>query len=247
MTKAAKPFATEAELCAAFIGEIGDAWTAYAETAGWDILLSRKVDGFQIGIEAKLKLNVLVINQALEQYSSWVADSAGPDCRAVLVPECDAGGFSRIADYIGLVIITMRAPQKVPYYHTSNFRPALPGEMYWREDDWHEWGHTKRYQLPEYVPDVAAGAPAPLQLTQWKIAAMKIAVTLERRGFVTRADFKHHNIDHRRWLTPGAKWLANDGGRLVASELMPNFKAQHPRVYAEIAADADNWILPHLI
>lgn len=76
-----KPFATEAELCARFIAAIGADWTAYAETEGWDILLVRKADGFQIGIEAKLKFNLDVVTQALET-NTYAVVSPGPDCRA---------------------------------------------------------------------------------------------------------------------------------------------------------------------
>ena len=85
---ATKPFPTEAALCAQFIELIDKRiWTPYAETQGWDILLVRRVDGFQIGIQAKLSLNIDVIAQAIESSGHWSATAAGPDCRAVLVPE----------------------------------------------------------------------------------------------------------------------------------------------------------------
>ena len=93
--------------------------------------------------------------------------------------------------------------------------------------------------LPEYVPDVSAGASAPVQLTDWKIRAIKIAVLLEKRGFVTRSDFKGIGIDHRRWLAPN-DWLKIENGRYIAGRL-PDFKAQHPKNYAEIVADFDKW------
>jgi len=98
-----------------------------------------------------------------------------------------------------------------------------------------------RHRLPEYVPDVVAGSPSPVQLTDWKIAAIKIAVILEKRGYLTRADFKHINIDHRRWLPSAAGWLVLDEGRYLKSKFFPNFKLQHPRVYDEIAADYEKW------
>jgi hypothetical protein len=56
----------------------------------------RNADGFQVGIQAKLKFNIDVINQALERYGTWNVAGEGPDCRAVLVPD-DASQLDRIA------------------------------------------------------------------------------------------------------------------------------------------------------
>lgn len=234
-----KPFETEVALCAAFL-ELVDKriWTPYAETAGWDILLSRKVDGFQIGIEAKLALNLDVINQAIEQ-SAWQVTAAGPDCRAVLVP----GGTAKlghICDYLGLVVIVMQSAQ---HYSKPRFYPALPAKPdEWRgHSDWHEWCPTKRHKLPEYVPDVAAGAPSPLQLTDWKIKAIKLAVLLEKRGYVSREDFKHLSLDHRRWVA--SEWIVA-GPKGYIAKAAPNFKKQHPTVYAKITGEFDKWKPP---
>ncbi len=233
-----KPFATEADLCARFIGALDKNWTAYAETAGWDILLVRDSDGFQIGIQAKLKMNTHVINQAIEGSLYWV-EHAGPDCRAIMVPESE-GGFETIAAYIGVTIIKVRVPYEKGISGPS-FTPYLPRiDDNWLHSEWHEWCPAKRHELPEYIPDVPAGASAPIQLTKWKIAAIKIAVTLERRGYVTRSDFKVHGIDHRRWLIPNG-WLRQEDGRYVQGA-MPDFRAQHPKVFEQIAADAMKWM-----
>lgn len=235
--KKPKPFATEVELCAVFLAALPAGWTAYAETANWDIILRRNRDGFQIGIQAKLRLNVDVICQALEERGGawWVCDP-GPNCRAVLVPEGE-GRLGRIADYCGLTVIWMRSGDR-----HNPFYPGLPlgdrGRL--MDDGWHDWAPAELCKLPAYVPDSIAGSPSPIQLTDWKISAIKIAVTLERRGYVTRADFKHLDIDHRRWVTSG--WLKVVDGRFVA-DAPPDFKAQHPRNYAEIAADAVRWML----
>lgn len=101
-----------------------------------------------------------------------------------------------------------------------------------------------RHKLPEYVPDVPAGASAPLQLTAWKICAIKIAVTLEKQGYVTRQDFKHHGIDYRRWIAPEYRWLVAGDGRYTRGDRFPDFKKQHPVVYKQIKADAKKWMLP---
>jgi hypothetical protein len=241
MAKKPEAYATEAAMCAQFISEIPKEWTAYAETAGWDILLSRNADGFQIGIEAKLRLNGHVLTQALEGWYPWVSAEAGPDCRAVLVPEGRTGDLAIVAAYVGLTVITIH-PRSEHQWGPS-FSPWLPveGDDY-RTSHWHELCPTERHQLPEYVPDVAAGASAPIQLTKWKIAAIRIAVTLEKRGFVTRDDFKHHKIDHRRWLPSGNGWLALGENGFVAGPYLPDFKGQHPAVYAQIAAEAEKWM-----
>lgn len=227
-------------MCAAFIDAVDKrTWTPYPETADWDILLVRNTDGFQIGIQAKQRLNAKVISQALEDKWGW---KVGPDCRAVLVPNRDSD-LERIAAYVGLTVIEVRGP--APKYVTRTpFYPDLPHEHdphnLWNQF-WHEMAPIQRHPLPEYVPDVVAGAPAPVRLTAWKIAAIKVAVLLERRGFITRADFKALGIDHRRWLPHEGGWTAKGDNGLIAGPNLPDFRAQHPVVYEQIAADFDAW------
>ncbi len=86
-TKAAPSFIKESDLCAAFTQAVARDldWTAFNETAGFDILLVRK-DGIQIGIEAKLKLNAKVVTQALPRWLGVEYGAIGPHYRAVLVP-----------------------------------------------------------------------------------------------------------------------------------------------------------------
>ncbi len=243
-----KMFATEADLCRRFVSALPEGWVAFNEHANWDILLVRTSDGFQIGIEAKLRLNAHVISQALEEYGHYYADGYGPDCRAVLVPDSEAGGFGLICKYIGITIITVKSAEQVAeekrrYYHgTEIFRPVLPGDKHGRnEEDWYEWAPSKRHSLPEYVPDVDAGRPSPMKLTDWKIGAIKIAIIMEKRGYLTRSDFKHIRIDHRRWLPSANGWLKLDRGVYRAAPGFPDFKRQHPRNYEEIAADYEKW------
>jgi hypothetical protein len=230
-----KPFPTEAALCAAFIAAIDKrSWTPYPETEGWDILLVRKSDGFQIGVQAKLKFNTHVISQALEDgYISSIA-RPGPDCRAVLVPESDLQlGLGKICAYLGVTVIRMEKPDRG---YAREFHPWLPERDDSWGDDWYELAPAKRCRLPEYVPDVAAGASSPVQLTDWKIKALKLAVLLEERGHVTRLDFAHLRLDHRRWITLG--WLRVEAGRFIGEKTTAYFRAQHPVVYEKIKADA---------
>lgn len=228
-------------MCAEFIKHLPPGWTAYPETWG-DILLVRS-DGVQIGIEAKLSLNANVISQIAED--AWSGHQPGPDFRAVLVPFGKAGSLASVCRLIGLTVIQMHAPEDQTY-GMGRFRPALPelAKDYWGlHSDWWDNAPDARVPVPEYVPDVAAGSAAPVQLTSWKIKAIKIAVLVERRGYVTRADFKALRIDHRLWLAPGSRWLEHGDvrGHYVRGQRFPDFRAQHPVNYEQIAADYERW------
>lgn len=246
-----KMFAKEVDLCAAFLAEVDrrksdrrsqGKWTAYAETAGFDIVLVRDEDGAQIGIEAKLALNSTVILQALEGSRGWSAGVCGPDYRAVLVPNDATRSLSPLCGAIGLTVI---ACEKASQYRRGVgwFTPSLPaiGSDFY-EEDWHEWCPVERLALPEYVPDVQAGAPSPLRVTQWKIKAIKLVILLADRP-VTRADFRHLSLDPSRWTDPAFQWLvpAVNRGGYVAGRGLPDFKAQHPRVFEEILAAKEKW------
>lgn len=238
---------TEAAMVADFTAWVGRAggWTAYAETAGWDLLLVRDADGFQIGIEAKLSLNAAVLCQVIGHDSVW-APGVGPDCHAVLVPRAKSvNGLATIAKRIGVVVITGHEPPSYRGGGHPAFGPELPttADRWAMRDDvaqqaWPEHFPEARCKLPEYVPDVTGGHSAPVQLTIWKIAALKIAVLLEVRGHVTRADFKALGIDARRWTD---SWLKSNGeGGWVAAN-MPDFRRQHPVNYEQIKADLPKW------
>lgn len=234
-------FATEVELCRAFIAELPTEWTAFPETAGWDILLVRD-DGVQIGIQAKLKLNAKVINQSVEGW--YDVCRPGPDYRAILVPSVVNQELAGISAYVGLTVVTMKHPASRFVWAKNMIEPVLPDKAdrpTYGSDRWFPMFPTKREVVPDYVPDVAAGASAPLQLTKWKIAAIKITIILEARGFVTREDFKAISIDHRRWITG---WLAKDpeGRGWVATQYTPDFKLQHPVNFEQIRADSVKWM-----
>ena len=191
----------------------------------------------QIGIEAKLALNAKVISQVLEPDTYWHAAETGPDYRAVLVPAYASGGLEGICRRLDVTVIRMG--------DRSRFDPYLPSESYSHER-WRDQCPWSRVTLPEFVPDCEAGTPAPTRLTPWKIKAIRIAVLLKRRGYVTRADFTAIQIDHRRWID--GRWVVWDLPRrvLVAGDYLPRFERQHPRNFEEIAASFDKWAPPEI-
>lgn len=237
-------FAKERDLCSVFISLLPVEWTAYPETGGFDILLVRAADGFQIGIEAKLKLNAKVICQAAESLSTYQITAPGPDCRAVLIPEGVGMDLAALCPRLGLTVIRVRYDTFAAECLKQNpfeFFPRLPGiENEWMARDWYELCPASRVALPDWVPDVTAGDSAPVTLTDWKIRAIKIAITLEKQGYITRQNFAFFKISMSRWTQ--MRWIipGENRGQWVAGR-MPDFRAQHPVNYAQIEADHEAW------
>lgn len=246
-------FSSEAMLCLTFIRQLPPGWKAYPETCGFDIVLVRD-DGVQVGVEAKLTLNAKVIQQAAEEGAEgWYSTAEGPDFRAVLVPWNTTGSLSPLCKYLGITVIEMMDKaiyQERNRYWTrpdkETFRPQLPElpDKEWMDDRyWTDRAPAKRLTLPDYVPDVAAGRSGPTKLTIWKVKAIKIAILVAKRGFVTRHDFKAIGLDHRRWLERHSGWLVvgERRGEYVAGPHIGVFKRSHPRNYLEIEADIEKW------
>jgi len=220
-------FKTEAEMCSSFMTEIRKypGWVCYPETAGWDILLARS-DGTQIGVQAKLKFNISVLSQAIESRTSW-GSYTGPDYRAVLIPD-DHRTNRSLCEALGLEMITARRN----YNGIIEFRPRLDDRDVF--DHWHYCNPDKRHELPYYIPDVAAGVPAPTQLTMWKIAALEICAVIELRGFVRRQDFSLAGIDHRRWTQFWLEVVPDNPGAYRWKKEKQKFAEQHPEVYPQV-------------
>lgn len=230
-----KKFESEAKMCEHFLSLVPHQWQAYPETGGFDILLSRKKDGFQIGIEAKLSLNAKVITQAYPEINHWYASKSGPDCRAVLIPHYSRNDFEMICWYLGITVMHVNIGHRyinLPDEH----RQESHG------DDWFEWCPEKRITLPDYIPDNGAGNPCPVMLTDWKIRAIKIVVIIEKIGFVTKEDFKFLEISFPRWVNNSdMSWLKlSEKGKWVANNI-PDFRKQHPKNFEDIMSDYENW------
>lgn len=257
-------FETEAALCQAFQRTVPPEWVAYPETAGWDLLLVHRVGGWQVGIEAKLTLNAKVIAQAID----GLRYGKGPDFRAVLVGRVVAENLE-IANALGLTVIRPQGLERARFAksaprpelgeqmrwgpHIPTFRPDLPeaealvriGSWWsdWERGDWFDRFPIDRHSLPDYVPEVAAGVPSPMILSEWKIKAMRVCQWVDRNGAITRAQFKALGIDPSRWMN--GVWLKPGAsrGEWVRGDRFPGdqFKREHPNVWEKIAADFETW------
>lgn len=251
-------FPKEVDLCEAFIETLPKGWTNYNETGGFDILLVHDETGFQIGIEAKLRLNAKVICQALEGLQSSY-DHQAPDCRAVLVPTGVNHDLKVVCSHLNLTVITVNKKSRYESSYNCNnsnswsSQPKLPkpiakkylkwdAYLYEYKHGWYDFGPTERLTLPDYVPDVAAGASAPMTLSIWKIKAMRVSVWVERNTTITRAHFKALDISPSMWMN--GHWLKKGSirGEWVKGDSFPNYRAQHPSIYEQIEADYDKWV-----
>lgn len=242
-------------------------WTVYPETAGFDILAVYDKTGHQLGIEAKLALNAKVADQILPgHYMGYGKEGvAGPDFRAVIVP-CVTEASAGIAKMLGILGVQVWTPSEDHAYVDGNYatilhfhrvfgahtRTGIAGTLVGIDrrahdpDDgplmswdmaWHDWNPPSRCELPEIVPHVRAGVPSPLQLTPWKIGALRVLADLELDGFVTAKSVRERGVDARRFCATDG-WLEQLGGGRWARGKLPAFDQQHPEAYAQVLAQA---------
>lgn len=234
-------FTSEKELVDAYLTTIDrTAWTVYPETGDFDVLLSRKCDGFQVGIEAKLSLNMKVVLQAADlAVQPRAVMQPGPDCRAVLVPwqkkRREQTEFAALVKALHLVVVRVSAGEGRPWASCTLPREHSPAEP------WPEHFPAQRIALPDYIPDVAAGVAAPTKLTDWKIKAIKIYVLLMARGYLVRKDFARFGISPSTWTQRGWIIASQTRGQWVLGSNIPNFEKQHPENFQQIKDDFAIW------
>jgi len=246
---------TEAELCNQFVtAAVG--WTAYPETAGWDLLMVR--GRVQVGVQAKLQADDWVMLQAMPDMGSYNSPRRrnalvrGPHYRMVLVggwpgrtDEARRGHRARwclIAQHLRLLVA--RPPENQWQTWLGGIHPPLnlqtvygmmhgqrPAPIWWR---WYRWATRKPETLPIVVPQVPAGVPCPEQVTPWSIAA----VLLERRcaelGQVTIADARElRDRCQGKWnpstmLSRYFEHAPPPRGRWILHTRWPRPSARHP-------------------
>lgn len=233
---------TEAELCNWFQGVAeAEGFTVYNEWADYDQVLVR--DDVHIGAEAKLRANADVLSQAIAGWR-WPDDMDGPHHRAVLVPKA-SGAFKEVAGALGVVVFEQRnypTADNLEWARDLERRGITGGPLhrFWSVPtaDRYRWG--KGVSLPEVVPDVQAGKPAPVRLTPWKLKAIRLCLRLRDKGYITVRDFKEFDVDPSRWRH---SWLRPDGKEGRATRWVPIEGVelpdeQHPEVAAKLRETA---------
>jgi hypothetical protein len=222
-------FSSEAQLCEAFSEEmVKQGWVPYPETDGWDILLVGH--GLQAGVEAKLKPSIGVLAQLSTRLDGR---GAGPSYAVLLVPY-STGDFEVLATALGAVVYQPRLSRFPPW------RGEKTAELGWPDLlNALQYAPALTFDRPAWVPpvapDVVAGLPAPVRLTPWKIAALRLVARLELRGWVTVEDFREVGLNTSRWYH---HWVEPSGTdrpqRWVRRAGVSLADEQHPRAFATL-------------
>lgn len=234
-------FKCEADLCALFIREFNalPGWTCYPEAAGFDVLVVHD-DGRQIGVEAKLLLNAKVADQILPSLADDLNCVPGPDHRMVIVSKIsDANaGIAKMLDRQGVHVLHPFSTDGI----TFSFRIDRHGVdrapiPLFSEQHLFDWNPPVRCQVPMVVCDLPAGVAAPIKLTPWKEAALKVIALLRKQGFITNKQIAEHGIGTGYWTQPKfgqQAWLTKGTvqGSWLETEHMPPFDKQHPEAYS---------------
>jgi hypothetical protein len=243
---------TETELCQNFMMAAESyGWTCYPETSGWDILLVR--DEVQIGVQAKLRANVKVVAQCLPDMYWWgrklspsvrrTVVKRGPRFRTVLVPRKTTAyqtlrDLSNVCQALGIWVFT---DDMFGWYLLEVGSAVQPD---------YDWQPEKPEWLPDFVPQVPAGAASPLQLTSWKQSALRLLARAQVRGKVTSADAKEIGVHMDLFVNRyNDQWLVQTGkeGRFHTYELWPAAQlpagsrrpdVQHPAAFEYFVEEA---------
>lgn len=245
---------TEADLCAAFIRDFNaiPGWTCYPETGGYDVLVAHD-DGRQIGVEAKLQLNAKVADQILpcEQWHRW--NTPGPDHRLVIVrsiTESNAG-IAKMLRYLGVEVWEPRCGERIGtgysmekgvefHIHSKLFYDGqvacAPEDQQYPSKEHRgialfDWNPSQRIQLPEVPPTTLAGVPSPVQMTPWKMAAIRVLALLRAQGYITAKQIAGQGCAPSTWTQ---QWLARGEvrGQWLETDKTPKLDQQHPELYA---------------
>lgn len=233
----AKPYASETDLCVAFSDHAKSlGWRVFPETSGWDLLLvatdavqtAGAVSGDQIGVQAKLRDNLEVLDQARpKRYGD-----KGPHYHAVLVPLARPE-FTSIANDLGILVF-IGAKQKFSYGKGKVVPTPGMGielawipvnkKLYYSESEWH----------PEFEIWTPPGVKSPQSITPWKISAVRLCLDAVERGYVCSSHFRDAKVSMARWVQN--KWVIPAGkiNRSVKYELNPAMVLPH-QMYPEVA------------
>ena len=197
-----KTYPTESHLCEAWVAAAPEDWVFHPECGGWDLLV--ETPWGQLGIQAKLKANLSVLEQAIRHRFH----GTGPAFHSVLVPR-SSGDFDAVARALKVIVFN---PD--PNYGGDGLIFKAFG--YHCLIDARRWHHDDEHKIPPVQSHQKAGVPSPSPLTPWRVKALKLCALLRQRAYVTSRDFKDAGVSMTTW-TRDERWLRPAGkeGRLT--------------------------------
>lgn len=191
-------YVREVDMCSAFRDLARrHGFAVHSETDGFDMLLvADRASGFskgdQIGVHAKLHANFRVLAQCIPRDPA----RSGPDYYAVLVPSADSD-FRVVAHALRIAVL-------------EGGRIADPQARLFDGAAWHRHSACAPSWVPECeVHDLPAGGVAPKLMTPWKMAAVKLCLLAEQRGFLTERDFSEADMSMGLWRAK--QWIKAAG------------------------------------
>lgn len=244
---------TEADLCQQLIAAASsEAWAAYPEQGGWDILLVRA--GVQVGVQAKLVGNIHMLLQASDDNPRDLG-RAGPHYRAVLVgrwpgrtPRARQEHKSElIALAMRLRLLVLQPPDPDWRYaggdswlscghpHSNMYRFHRFNCIDWR---WYRWPTRKPVWVPPFVPDLPAGVPNPRSVSAYQIACIRLEQLALSKGWICRDDVKavQEEIGGSWNLgTPMTQFFSNTGQRAHGRQMKWLLRRSPSKLWPDVA------------
>ena len=174
-----KKYKLEKDMCDELTQRVTqNGWTVYPEQGGWDLLIIR--NKIQVGIQAKLRPTVKLFAQAIVP-----EDLPGPQYRAIAIGNMaykDRAEIVKVAKACGLILIDMSCHHE----HWLSFA-SRDG---WNKISWRYYRHFPKQLIwiPPFIPKLAAGIPAPKNVSPWKVVAVRLEFIFDEKGWVTIED-----------------------------------------------------------
>lgn len=225
-------------------------WTVYPETWNWDLLLAKRMldvngvfEDVQIGVQAKVRINLAVLKQALPH---WGAARSGPRYRAVLVS--NPWGAEDVCQRLKLWLFGRMERRMVRWGPQAKEMEDGHGValLLGRIPDY-EWPGEPML-LPPIVPSGSGGVPCPSPLSKWKLGALRLLALATARPPITSRDAKACGVDLELFIKK--QWLVRDGavGRLYAYRIGDPDPARadkrHPTEFLQILKEVSCTLSP---
>jgi hypothetical protein len=206
----------EYEMCDEFIELNKGDWDIYPECYGYDMLMFSNDLDIQIGVQAKLRNNLQVIYQILNNTELFGGNlkKIGPHYRAVLTPIKYDHRYNILCQHINVIKLSVESVTTIMNYHMflNKYSPL---------------GFSEHHTRPPMRLNDSPGKSSPKSLSQWRINALKIMNKYYEQGYILSPQLRELKLDpsmFKNWFE--YKYLEPKIGRCLKMVLKDENK--HP-------------------